>query len=170
MPESPSQPVRSLGAKVGAFVRLRRQKLGLTQKELGQRVGLTAQQVQKYEQGTNLMNLQRLVDFGQALDCPLDLFVALIASSKNSQPRASHLQPIATTHPQGGEKASVFQEDVAPFRYGQEGTEEDGSESAGLSRTELEEFLTCFLTLDCESQRALVTLARNLASAGHPDS
>ena len=162
--KSSSQSVRSLGAKVGALIRLRRQKLGLTQKELGQRVGLTAQQVQKYEQGANLMNLQRLVDFRQALGCPLERFVVLLESDTVSPQEVLGPEPTAKFFASEGQKVSVLREESAPFYYGQETPEGEGERTSELSHAELEDFLTGFFALGCESQRALLTLVRNLTS------
>ncbi|AQR63435.1 hypothetical protein BZG35_08415 [Brevundimonas sp. LM2] len=54
--------------EVGARVRERRKALGLSQSELGRRLGLTFQQVQKYENGMNRMSVSRLWMIGQALE------------------------------------------------------------------------------------------------------
>ncbi|MCI0430134.1 MAG: helix-turn-helix transcriptional regulator [Rhodospirillales bacterium] len=52
---------------VGQRLRLRRTLLGLSQGELGRRVGLTFQQIQKYERGANRIGASRLVDLAAAL-------------------------------------------------------------------------------------------------------
>jgi transcriptional regulator with XRE-family HTH domain len=59
---------------VGSRVRLRRNMLGLSQEKLGASVGLTFQQVQKYERGTNRISAGRLHDLSRALDVPIAFF------------------------------------------------------------------------------------------------
>ncbi len=59
---------------VGARVRLRRTLLGMTQTKLGDAIGLTFQQVQKYERGTNRVSSSRLFDLARVLDVPVEFF------------------------------------------------------------------------------------------------
>lgn len=59
---------------VGARVRLRRTILGMSQEKLGEALGLTFQQVQKYERGTNRIGASRLFDLSRVLDVPIDFF------------------------------------------------------------------------------------------------
>ncbi len=59
---------------VGARVRLRRTLLGMTQTGLGDALGLTFQQVQKYERGMNRIGSGRLYDLSQVLDVPVEHF------------------------------------------------------------------------------------------------
>jgi transcriptional regulator with XRE-family HTH domain len=59
---------------VGARVRLRRVMLGLSQEKLGKALGLTFQQVQKYEKGTNRIGASRLQDISSFLDVPPSYF------------------------------------------------------------------------------------------------
>ncbi len=65
---------------VGAKVKSRRLMLGLSQEELAKSIGLTFQQVQKYERGTNRISVSRLMDIARALKAPLDYFTDGIAS------------------------------------------------------------------------------------------
>jgi len=53
---------------VGAKVKSRRLILGLSQEDLAKSIGLTFQQVQKYERGTNRISVSRLVDICKVLD------------------------------------------------------------------------------------------------------
>lgn len=64
---------------VGAKVKSRRLMLGLSQEELAKSIGLTFQQVQKYERGTNRISVSRLIDIARALKTPLDYFTDGIA-------------------------------------------------------------------------------------------
>ena len=53
---------------VGSRVRLRRMILGMSQEKLAERLGLTFQQVQKYEKGTNRIGASRLQDISRILE------------------------------------------------------------------------------------------------------
>jgi len=59
---------------VGARVRLRRTLLGMSQEKLGEALGLTFQQVQKYERGVNRIGASRLFDLARVLDVPIGFF------------------------------------------------------------------------------------------------
>ena len=59
---------------VGKRVRLRRTLLGLSQEKLGLALGLTFQQVQKYERGANRIGCSRLYHLTQILDVPVSFF------------------------------------------------------------------------------------------------
>ena len=61
--------------KIGSVIRMRRLKLGLTQADLGNARGVTFQQIQKYENGTNSVASTRISDLCRALEMtPNDLF------------------------------------------------------------------------------------------------
>lgn len=60
---------------VGAKVKSRRLMLGLSQEELAKAIGLTFQQVQKYERGANRISVSRLADISRALKSPIDYFL-----------------------------------------------------------------------------------------------
>ena len=59
---------------VGHRLRLRRTLLGLSQQKVGEALGLTFQQVQKYERGANRIGASRLWDLSGVLDCPISFF------------------------------------------------------------------------------------------------
>lgn len=59
---------------VGKRIRLRRVQLGLSQTELGQKLGVTFQQIQKYENGTNRVSCSRIYETSVALDVPIGFF------------------------------------------------------------------------------------------------
>ena len=69
--ESRASPI---DAHVGARIRLRRTLLGLSQEKLGDALGLTFQQVQKYERGANRVGASRLFDLSRVLDVPIAFF------------------------------------------------------------------------------------------------
>ena len=61
--------------KIGSVIRMRRLKLGLNQTELGDALGVSFQQIQKYENGTNAVASTRISDLCRALEMtPNDLF------------------------------------------------------------------------------------------------
>jgi transcriptional regulator with XRE-family HTH domain len=83
---------------VGARVRLRRTLLGMSQEKLGDAIGLTFQQVQKYERGANRIGSSRLFDLSRVLDVPISFFFdempAAVASSSPAQSRGMAEEPV----------------------------------------------------------------------------
>ncbi len=59
---------------VGSRIRLRRTLLGMSQEKLGTAIGLTFQQVQKYERGTNRVGSSRLFQLSKVLNVPVSFF------------------------------------------------------------------------------------------------
>lgn len=59
---------------VGGRVRMRRLYLGLSQSKLARALGLTFQQIQKYERGLNRISASRLFDLSRILDVPVSFF------------------------------------------------------------------------------------------------
>jgi transcriptional regulator with XRE-family HTH domain len=59
---------------VGSRVRMRRMMLGMSQEKLGDALGLTFQQVQKYEKGTNRIGASRLYQMSDILQVPVAFF------------------------------------------------------------------------------------------------
>ena len=61
--------------KIGSVIRMQRVKLGISQAELGNALGVTFQQIQKYEHGTNAVASTRIPDLCRAIEMtPNDLF------------------------------------------------------------------------------------------------
>lgn len=69
---------------VGNQLRLRRKVLGLSQDALGRQVGVTFQQIQKYERGTNRTSASRLWEFAQALNVSEDYFFEALLDDEPS--------------------------------------------------------------------------------------
>src|SRR3954471_877976 len=63
-----------IDAIVGTRVRQRRTLLGMSQEKLGEAIGLTFQQVQKYERGTNRISASRLFGLARVLEVPVSYF------------------------------------------------------------------------------------------------
>ena len=71
---------------VGSRVRLRRMLLGMSQERLGESMGLTFQQVQKYEKGVNRIGASRLFQISKILDVPVQFF---FEEAPHVEPRTS---------------------------------------------------------------------------------
>lgn len=71
MPKKQANPI---DAQVGNRVRLRRMLIGMSQERLGELLGLTFQQVQKYEKGVNRIGAGRLFEVSRILGVGIDYF------------------------------------------------------------------------------------------------
>jgi transcriptional regulator with XRE-family HTH domain len=61
---------------VGSRIRMRRNMLGMSQEKLGEHLGITFQQIQKYEKGTNRVGASRLQAIASILEAPVSFFFA----------------------------------------------------------------------------------------------
>ena len=73
-PPSPKKAPNPIDQYVGARIRMRRIMLGMSQERLGDAIGLTFQQIQKYEKGTNRIGASRLQQVGHILNVPVEFF------------------------------------------------------------------------------------------------
>jgi transcriptional regulator with XRE-family HTH domain len=71
MPKKQANPI---DVQVGNRVRIRRMLIGMSQERLGDLLGLTFQQVQKYEKGVNRIGAGRLYEVSRILNVPVDFF------------------------------------------------------------------------------------------------
>ena len=77
---------------VGSRVRMRRIMLGMSQEKLGDSLGLTFQQVQKYEKGTNRIGASRLQHIADVLQVPVSFFFeGAVGEMKTSEPRSLYV-------------------------------------------------------------------------------
>jgi transcriptional regulator with XRE-family HTH domain len=74
---------------VGKRLRLRRTLLGMSQERLGESLGLTFQQVQKYERGANRIGSSRLFELSQILDVPVSFFFDDMPGTAGVAPQGS---------------------------------------------------------------------------------
>ena len=72
--ERGSRRANPIDIHVGSRVRFRRMLLGMSQEKLGEKLGLTFQQVQKYEKGINRIGASRLFDLAQVLGVSVQFF------------------------------------------------------------------------------------------------
>ena len=94
-------------AHVGRSVRLRRTLLGMSQTALGQVVGITFQQNQKYERGTNRIGSSRLNKFSQILDVPVSFFFDDMAPEL-----AGHPPGVGDNQTAGGERDQMLRRET----------------------------------------------------------
>ncbi|PIT70500.1 helix-turn-helix domain-containing protein [Bartonella tribocorum] len=80
---------------VGKKIRLRRKMLKMSQKTLGQHLGITFQQIQKYENGLNRVSAGRLKEISDILNVPISFFYADIITKQ--QPPYHHDEIISST-------------------------------------------------------------------------
>jgi transcriptional regulator with XRE-family HTH domain len=77
-PRRPGRPKTGIpnpiDVQLGTRLRLRRKMLGLSQEKLGEMIGVTFQQIQKYERGANQIRVSRLHDLSRVLDVPISFF------------------------------------------------------------------------------------------------
>nr|P15017.1 RecName: Full=Uncharacterized transcriptional regulator in ATPase CF(0) region; AltName: Full=URF4 [Rhodospirillum rubrum]AAA26459.1 pot. DNA-binding protein (URF4); putative [Rhodospirillum rubrum]CAA31250.1 ORF 4 (AA 1 - 108); homolog. to DNA-binding proteins [Rhodospirillum rubrum] len=90
MPESDTRTIHHVDAHVGQRVRQRRTALILDQETLARRIGVSFQQIQKYERGRNRISASRLYDIAKALAVPIDYF---FSDLERGDPRHDGLWP-----------------------------------------------------------------------------
>ncbi|MQX35782.1 helix-turn-helix domain-containing protein [Roseospira navarrensis] len=97
---TPSGKPNPVDVHVGARVRLRRTLLGMSQERLGEAIGLTFQQVQKYERGANRIGASRLWDLSRVLDVPMGYFFEDMDDDTSSlSPRNLTATTVEPEHP-----------------------------------------------------------------------
>jgi len=122
---------------VGGRLRLRRTLLGMSQEKLGDAIGLTFQQVQKYERGANRIGASRLFDLSRVLDVPVSFFF-------------EDLSPAA-----GGQSATPSK-----------GSATDGYQPNPMMKRETLELVRAFLRIaDPQIRRRLFDLTKAIANA-----
>ena len=83
--EKGSRRPNPIDVHVGSRVRFRRMLLGMSQEKLGEKLGLTFQQIQKYEKGINRIGASRLFDLAQVLGVPVQFFYEEAPAGDSSQ-------------------------------------------------------------------------------------
>src|SRR6202008_2067168 len=97
--EKGSRRPNPIDVHVGSRVRFRRMLLGMSQEKLGERLGLTFQQVQKYEKGINRIGASRLFDLAQVLGVSVQFFYD---DAPRGEPRATETEATAANGQQHG--------------------------------------------------------------------
>ena len=134
---------------VGSRIRLRRTLMGMSQERLGEALGLTFQQVQKYERGVNRVGASRLFDLSRVLDVPISFFF-------DDMP-----EPLATVY--GGQSSAVGggRRNYA-FAEGQEGFGAGGDEA--MNRRETLDLVRAYYRItDGAVRKRVLDLVKSLA-------
>jgi transcriptional regulator with XRE-family HTH domain len=140
--EKGSRRPNPIDVHVGSRVRLQRMLLGVSQERLGERLGLTFQQIQKYEKGVNRIGASRLFDLAQVLGVPIQFFY--------------DDAPVSERH--------------APAVQGMAERSADGYIFDFLNTREGLELNRAFARIsDPKSRRAILDLVRKLAGDSGPD-
>ncbi|HXC28428.1 MAG TPA: helix-turn-helix transcriptional regulator [Stellaceae bacterium] len=122
---------------VGSRVRLRRNMLGLSQEKLGEAIGLTFQQVQKYERGANRIGASRLLELSRVLGVPVAFFY--------DETDPVHAPPVPT---------------------GFEESPQEGFDSDPMRKREALELIEAYYDIDdAATRRRLLDLVKALATA-----
>jgi transcriptional regulator with XRE-family HTH domain len=82
----PKKQANPIDIQVGNRVRIRRMLVGMSQEKLGDMLGLTFQQVQKYEKGVNRIGAGRLFEVSRILGVPIDFFYEGVSGQLSGQP------------------------------------------------------------------------------------
>ena len=93
----PASAPHPVDVHVGARIRLRRRLLGLSQEKLAEALGLTFQQVQKYERGSNRVSASKLYEISRTLQAPISFFYEGLpdAESGGAMPTSADGSPTA---------------------------------------------------------------------------
>lgn len=83
----------SVDKEIGSRVRMRRMLIGMSQEKLGEMLGLTFQQVQKYEKGANRISVSRLLDIASILGVDVKYFYDGLTSRKGEAGFAEEAAP-----------------------------------------------------------------------------
>ncbi|ARJ66363.1 transcriptional regulator [Magnetospirillum sp. ME-1] len=140
----PSGQPNPVDIHVGARVRLRRTLMGMSQEKLGESIGLTFQQVQKYERGANRIGASRLFDLSRVLDVPVSFFFDDMAETVQDQ------SPVAVARGVSG-----LSEEPAGF------------EADPMTKRETLELVRAYYSItDPQVRRRVYDLAKALAAVG----
>ena len=82
--ESGTKEPQEVDRHVGSRVRMQRMAIGMSQEKLGDACGITFQQIQKYEKGTNRMGASRLHQIARVLQVPVEFFYEGVPSGPDS--------------------------------------------------------------------------------------
>src|SRR5690606_41016242 len=93
--------------KVGQKVRSRRLEIGMSHERLAELLGVTFQQVQKYEKGVNRIAVSRLWDISIALEMPVSRFFEGVSVRGVAEGRQDYVDDALAT-PEGAQLMALF--------------------------------------------------------------
>ncbi len=79
--------------EIGSRMRMRRMLIGMSQEKLGDMLGLTFQQVQKYEKGTNRISVGRMIDIAHVLGVDIGFFFEGLTGARKAPGFTEPAQP-----------------------------------------------------------------------------
>jgi transcriptional regulator with XRE-family HTH domain len=82
---------------VGRRARMRRLMLGMSQTTLGEKIGITFQQIQKYEKGTNRISASRLQQLSRILQVPVPFFFEGLSDDKGQTRQPDYVAEFLAT-------------------------------------------------------------------------
>jgi len=97
----------AIDRKVGQRVRSRRLEVGMSQERLAELLGVTFQQVQKYEKGVNRIAVSRLWDISVALELPVNRFFEGVSMRGVAENRQEFVDDALAT-PEGAQLLAMF--------------------------------------------------------------
>ncbi len=117
MTDAKTKSPHPIDCHVGSRVRMRRMMIGMSQDKLGEGLGLTFQQVQKYEKGVNRIGASRLFQISKILGVPVQFFyddysdagdaASGFAEGENPGPSRSEFMDLLST-PEGVQLCKAF--------------------------------------------------------------
>lgn len=103
---APSKPPHPYDVALGRRIRQRRKELGYSQGQLARHLGISFQQVQKYEHGVNRVSYSRLAEIAQALHISVSSFVSDLEEQPPQSSHAGHV--VRLSEPSAAEMADIF--------------------------------------------------------------
>lgn len=95
MPDKNKKKPNPIDVHVGSRIRLRRNMVGMSQEKLGEHLGITFQQIQKYEKGTNRVGASRLQAIASILEVPVSF---LFEGAPGASPAEGLSEESSTTY------------------------------------------------------------------------
>lgn len=106
---SEERAANAIDKRLGERVRARRLQIGMSQEKLAALLGVTFQQVQKYEKGVNRIAASRLFDVAAALDLTVASFYEGLSHRKSKDAADDAVSAVLAT-PDGAELVRLFSE------------------------------------------------------------
>lgn len=76
--------------EIGEAIRKRRKELGLSQEQLSERVGVSYQQIQRYENGSSMLNVENVQRIAKALSLPVTTFFEATRVNVAAEPKTPY--------------------------------------------------------------------------------
>lgn len=105
---SDERSANAVDRKIGQRVRSRRLEIGMSQEGLAELLGVTFQQVQKYEKGVNRIAASRLFDIAAALDMPVSRFFEGMGARAGVAEDRQEFVDDALATPEGAQLIALF--------------------------------------------------------------